>query len=211
MKKLSKVIMAGIAGLMLMSGPASGDPRVLHLFHADMSNAIEADLDSDLINVGRKNKENNIIFQDCDPACGVDFTLGAFWQTAVYLFGNNGMNCFPANDESGTKTNVTGAIHLKVKKNGDAKATFWFTAKNKDSDALIDVNYQLILTDTDGGWEGTFPPPDLDGINSTTTMVVTGWELVTEGKGKFRRTACKGMNTNANATIVLTRIAIPIP
>ena len=52
MKKLSKVIMAGIAGLMLMSGPASGGSRELAVYHAVIDFEIEANLNSDPINVG---------------------------------------------------------------------------------------------------------------------------------------------------------------
>jgi hypothetical protein len=203
MKKLSKVLMAGIAGLMLMSGPASGGPRELAVYSVVISEDILADLDSDSINVGRKNKENNIIFQDCDPACGVPFTLAAFWlQDDFYMFDNDGSECFPHNPGNDQESDQTGSIHLKVKKNGDAKATFWFTAKNNENDPNVDVQYQLILVDIDNGWDGDFPPA----INNSAEMVGTGWELQTEGKGKFRHTACKGLGMNAEVKIVLTRI-----
>ena len=202
MKTLSKVIMAGIAGLMLTSGPVSGGPRVLHVFNGDITIDIEANLDSDPTNVGKKNKNKTVRFQACDPVCGVDFKLGGFWgQDDIYAFGNDGTKCFPPNSMMDARSDESGAIHLKVKKNGEAKATFWFTARNKDSDPNIDVQYQLILIDFDG-WSGVFPPPN---INDTATMVATGWELLTEGKGKFRHTACKGMGMGTTVTIVLKR------
>ena len=208
MKTLSKVIMAGIAGLMLTSGPVSGGPRVLHVFHADMTVDIETSLNSDPTNVGKKNKNKTVRFQACDPVCGVDFKLGAFWgQDAMYAFGNDGTKCFPPNsivDPVDLRSDEEGAIHVSELKNGEATATFFFTAKNKDSDPNVDVMYQLILTDFDG-WVDVFPPPE---INDTAEMFGTGWELQTAGKGKLRHTACKGMGMNAEVQIVLTRIML---
>ncbi len=211
MKKLSKVIMAGIAGLMLMSGPASGGPRELAVFHAVISGAIEAGLDSDPINVARKNSNNEIIFEDCDPVCGVPFKLGAVWtedDDKFYANGTNGSECFPPDDFDGgdLRHSVVGTIHLKVMKNGNAKATFLFTAKLDDGDGDADGNYQLKLFD-DEGWQGDFPPPNINDFATMFFDTADLWEMETEGKGKFRHTACKGMGMNIGVTIVLTRIS----
>jgi hypothetical protein len=218
MKKLSKVIMAGIAGLMLMSGPASGGPRELAVFHVDIDEEwdMEADLDSDPINVARKNSNNEIIFEDCDPVCGVPFILGAFWTEdtdTIYANGTNGSECFPPNlGGTDLRHSVLGTIHLKVMKQGQAKATFSFTAKLDDGDGDANGNYQLKLFDDEGwrdndGQRTAFPPPD---INDTITMTFDPddlWEMETEGRGKARHTACKGVGMDAEVTIVLTRIS----
>ena len=202
LKKLSKVMMAGIAGLMLMSGLASGAPPVPHQFDVVMTVDIEADLDSSLINVKRKNTNNRIIFQLCTPNC-VEFTLGAFWGGQTYANDNNGTQCFPPNSGVDLRSDVLGAIHLVETRNGDAQATFFFGAKADDGDDDFDVKYQLILTDFDNGWEGVFPP---FGIGDTATMIASGWEMQTAGKGQFREVACKGMGMNTDVEIVLTRI-----
>ena len=205
LKKLSKVMMAGIAGLMLMSGPASGAPPVPHQFDVVMTEDIEADLDSNLINIKRKNTNNRIIFQLCTPNC-VQFTLGAFWGGQTYANDNDGTQCFPPNDPpDDLRSDVQGAIHLVETRNGDAQATFFFSAKADDGADDFDVKYQLILTDFDGGWDGVFPPPEL---TDAATMTATGWEMQTAGKGQFRQVACKGMGMNAAVNIELTRIDI---
>ncbi len=204
LKKLSKVMMAGIAGLMLMSGLASGAPPVPHQFDVVMTVDIEADLDSSLINVKRKNTNNQIIFQLCTPNC-VQFTLGAFWGDQIYANGNDGSQCFPPNDDppGDLRSDVQGAIHLVETRNGDAQATFFFGAKADDGEDDFDVKYQLILTDFDDGWDDVFPPP-LTG--DTATMTATGWEMRTEGPGQFRQVACKGMGMETDVIIVLSRI-----
>ena len=202
LNKLSKVMMAGIAGLMLMSGLASGAPPVPHQFDVVMTEDIEADLDSSLINVKRKNTNNQIIFQLCTPNC-VPFTLGAFWGGQPYANDNDGTECFPPNNSPGDlRSDVQGSIQLVETRNGDAQATFFFGAKADDGEDDFDVKYQLILTDFDG-WFGDFPPPS---VGNTATMTATGWEMQTEGKGKLRKVACKGMGMNATVIIELTRI-----
>jgi len=210
--------MAGVAGLMLMSGPASGGPRVLAVFNAVITGDIEseANLNSDPINVARKNSNNEIIFEDCDPVCGVPFKLGAFWTEdtdTIYANGTNGSECFPPNlGGSDLRHSVPlGTIHLKVMKQGQAKATFFFTAKLDDGDGDANGNYQLKLFD-DEGWRDNndqrtaFPPPDIDDTITMTFDDGDTWEMETEGKGKFRRLACKGVGMDAEVTIVLTRI-----
>ena len=203
LKKLSKVMMAGIAGLMLMSGLASGAPPDQHQFDVVITDDIEAGLDSNLINVKRKNTNNRIIFQLCTPNC-VPFTLGAFWGGQTYANDNDGTQCFPPNDPpDDLNSDVQGAIHLVETRNGDAKATFFFSAKADDGADDFDVNYELNLTDFNNGWDGVFPPPL---IGDTATMMATGWEMQTGGKGRFREVACKGMGMNTDVIIVLTRI-----
>jgi len=220
MKKLSKVIMAGTAGLMLMSGPASGGLRELAVFHAvigvDLGVDIEANLISDSINVARKNSNNLIVFQDCDPACGVPFILGAFWTEdtdTIYANGTNGSECFPPN-LGGTDLRHSvplGTIHLKVMKQGQAKATFFFTAKLDDGDGDADGKYELVLFDDEGwldnnsGAPTAFPPAENQTIRMTFD-VADLWEMQTEGRGKARHTACKGAGMGAMVTILLTRL-----
>ena len=216
MKKLSKVIMAGVAGLMLMSGPASGGPRELAVFNAVISGDIEseANLNSDPINVARKNSNNEIIFEDCDPVCGVPFILGAFWTEdtdTIYANGTNGSECFPPISGGDLRHSVPlGTIHLKVMKQGQAKATFFFTAKLDDGVGVADANYQLKLFDDEGwrdnnGQRTAFPPAENQTIRMTFDELDL-WEMETEGKGKFRDTACKGRGMGPKVLIVLTRI-----
>ena len=206
--------MAGIAGLMLMSGPASGGPRELAVFNAVITGDIEseANLNSDPINVARNNSNNEIIFQDCDPGCGVPFTLGAFWgQDDIYANGTNGSECFPPIGGGDLRHSVPlGTIHLKVMKQGQAKATFSFTAKLDDGDGDADGQYELVLFDDEGwldnnsGAPTAFPP----GAGVTAKMTFDDgdlWEMLTEGRGKFRHIACKGMGKGAMVTILLTR------
>ncbi len=91
-------------------------------------------------------------------------------------------------------------------KNGNAKATFSFTAKLDDGVGVADANYQLMLFDVEG-WQNAFPPPE---SGDTATMVFDAgdlWEMVTEGRGKFRDTACKGMGDGPTVIIKLTRIS----
>ena len=193
--------MAGIAGLMLLSGPAAGAPPAQHQFHVVMTVDIDADLDSSLINIKRNNTNNPVIFQLCTPNC-VEFTLNLdFWApdpfVDIYANGADGRECFP-------EAAVQGAVHLSERRNGDAQAAFWFTGKADDGDADNIVKYLLILTDTDG-WDGTFPTPNI-GIGNSIEMNADFWEMQTEGKGKLRRVACKGMGANPDeANIVLTR------
>ncbi len=223
MKKLSKVIMAGIAGLMLMSGPASGGPRELAIFNAvisgDIDAGVEVNLDSDPINVARNNSNNEIIFEDCDPVCGVPFKLGAFWTEdidipgalLIYANGTDGSECFPHISGLDLRHEVLlGTIHLKVMKQGQAKATFFFTAKLDDGVGVADANYTLKLFDDEGwldnnsGEPTAFPPGD--GVTAKMTFDVADlWEMETEGKGKARHTACKGGGIGAMVTILLTR------
>ena len=201
LKKLSKVMMAGIAGLMLMSGLASGAPPDPQQFHVVMTVDIVADLDSSLINVKRKNTNNSVIFQLCTPNC-VEFTLGNFWGGATYVNDKDGTECFPPNSGVDSRSDVQGSIQLVETRNGDAQATLFFSAKADDGADDFDVKYQLILTDFNG-WDGVFPPPT---SVDTATMMATGWEMQTEGKGKLRKVACKGMGMNATVIIELTRI-----
>ena len=165
-----------------------------------MAGDIVANLNSNLINVGKK-ATRTVQFQLCTPGC-VPFTLDLeFWApdpfVDIYANGADGRECFPEAD-------VLGAVHLSERRNDDAQAAFWFKAKADDGDADNIVKYLLILTDTDG-WNGTFPPPD---VGDTIEMNADFWEMQTEGKGKLRKTACKGMAMNADVKIELTRIAI---
>ena len=143
------------------------------------------------------------------------FKLGAFCTEdtdTIYANGTNGSECFPPNlGGTDLRHSVLGTIHLKVMKQGQAKATFFFTAKLDDGDGDANGNYQLKLFDDEGwrdnnGQPTAFPP--LKVLDTITMTFDDGdlWEMETDGKGKFRHTACKGMGMRAMVTIRLTRI-----
>ena len=186
LKKLSKITMAGMAGLLLMSWPPEAAPRTMqqfYLYNEPSTAVVITDItvagDSGDVNTDRKNKTANIIVR-------TDFTLESFWrEEAIYnISEQSGANCFPTGP-------IWGGIHLTQSKSGDvAKAIFWF--KSIFTPTLDEVQYKLTLTDEDG-WSGPFPPLGADEIS----MTVDRWDMATEGKGAHRDTSCKGMGNNA--------------
>lgn len=196
-----KLLIVGVASVMLLSGWSFAAPPVQYKYHVDITSDITADLNSGFQNYTKKT--TGISFQTCTPNC-VPFSLGSFWQTAAFSVGT-GSNCFPADM-------VKGAIHIhKARKNASAaKAVFWFKSlfnpSGYDSEDGVEVKYMLTLT---GGWEGDFPPlPD-----NTATMTATAWKMETEGKGKHKNlsTACKGSNDTDGLTVQLVVENITFP
>jgi hypothetical protein len=178
---VKKLMLVSVTSLVVISGFAFAAPAEKQQFHADITGPVEADIVTK--NIKNTDRQKRITFQWCTPLC-MDFSLDlTFWHMQIYSTGVSGSECFP-NEGQG------GAIHVLETKSGEAEAVFWFDSVHGNGDV---VRYRLTLTNP-GGWNGVFPPSSF-GLANAATMVATEWRMETEGKGKLRKTSCKGAGT----------------
>lgn len=177
---LKKLMLATIASFIVMSGLTSAAPSEKQQFHVDISGAVEADLLTG--NIKNTEKQKKVTFQAC-PMC-TPFDLESYWQDQAYMHEIPGSDCFSVGE-------VQGQVTVSETKSGEAKAQFWFDSYTTGAA----VRYLLILTapgwkKLDGSTPEEFPPTAINGDSAY--MFATHWEMETVGKGKLRKSACKG-------------------
>ena len=202
---LKKLILATIAGFVLVGGAASAAPPPPQQFNLIVdTGALTVDENSG--NIRNTTKQKNVSFQQGDGTpLSVPFSLIlSFWQSAVRDYDNSvqGMHCFP-------EAAVTGAIGVSETKNGNAKAVFWFSSEYDDGSNTAHIRYMLTLT-ADQWWttelrttKAEFPPLLSD---PTAYMLAMDWEMETEGKGKDRNSSCKGSGSFPSADAPLLEV-----
>lgn len=179
-----------------IAGQAAGAPPVKQIFRVEITpdnGDFYGSAESLPTKITRRGRSFWFMDRESNP---VMFTLGAFFLNYDYPNDISGNICFMDGPI------FPGNLRVFEDKSGSAKANFWFHGL-ADNDALDDILYTLRLTDADGGWEGDFPPPDVDDV---AVMTATIWEMTSEGKGKLRKVICVGADgLGTDVVVTVTR------
>ncbi len=142
-------------------------------------------------------RHNTTMIVISKPSMVLDLT---YFQGWTFKEEGDGANCFAQGSYGGPDGG--GSMHISKEKDGSALATAWIhgaTANNGVSDVVYSLDMVGTFLDPDN-----WPPL----LNTDNTLLITGWEMSSEGKGNLKNISCTGSG-DFSTSILVRRLPLP--